>query len=140
MPSQSSASLHLDIMITLQSTEHFPTELPAPFLHTTVDRDMEDLTRKHRTLFLAGAAFNGWVAVAMMFPKDFFPVIRLEPIPEPSMYLHMTSCAVSCFGWGYYLASQDFPRHSNLIELGVAGKVGVSRPSVGKCFWYRVGI
>lgn len=96
---------------------------------------MEEITLKYRTLFLIGAAFNAFVSTSMMVPEMVFPMIGISPIPEPSIYVHLSSSAIGCFGVAYFMASQDFPRNANLIELGIQGKIGVNVLAVVHVFF-----
>lgn len=93
------------------------------------------ITRKYRNLFRIGAAFNVAVSAILMLPRFFFPLLRIAPVPGPSIYLHMSSGSIGCFGLGYYWASKDLPRHSDLVRLGVLGKIGVNVLALVHCLF-----
>lgn len=84
------------------------------------------ITRKYKNLFRIGAAFNFLISTAMFVPQISFPILGISPIPDTSIYLHLAAGVVGLFGYGYFLASKNFPTNSNLIEFGIAGKVGVN--------------
>ena len=84
------------------------------------------ITRKYQNLFKVGAAFNFIVATSLMVPQISFPVLHISPIPDESIYLHLSSGSIASFGLGYYLASENFPRNVSVIEFGLMGKIAVN--------------
>jgi hypothetical protein len=84
------------------------------------------ITPKYRTLFRIGAFFNLMVSIAVFFPKIFYPHVGITPIPEPSAYVHLSSGTIGMFGLFYYWASEDFPKNSELVLMGIIGKIGVN--------------
>jgi len=99
---------------------------------------MEEISRKYQSLFLVGAAFNAVVSATLAAPKIFFPLLDITPIPdEPNIFLDIALGAIGIFGVGYFMASQDFPRHSNLIELAVVSKLGVNAVGAVHVFYHQ---
>ena len=80
----------------------------------------------HKKLFQVAAIFNWVVALGLFFTPDIFlSLIGVTPLPSQGLWVQLFACLVFFFGIGYYQASLDLDRHSNIIQLAIGGKTGV---------------
>ena len=79
----------------------------------------------YKYLFLFAAVFNWLITVswAVAYPQ-IFSLLGIAPVTEP-LFLHLFLALAFIFGIGYYRVGNALKQGSDVILLGVIGKIAV---------------
>jgi uncharacterized membrane protein len=86
-------------------------------------------------MLYSGAIFN-WVAALILFaPTGLAQLMGISPVPDNSMFNHISVLAIFGFGLGYWWAGQDPEGQQGIIRLGMVLKIGIVAVIYGHAIW-----